>query len=534
MPTGEMDKKLTDTMNQPLEDVSGPNDSGEVDIPAPVVVAYAPASRSGASLLTVLTCWLRPATAAPSLTGIKLRRAWAIHILAAIVFFTGFLILADLDAWSRGGSYSAFGEIIHEFDRNAEEATLITVLTILGIEAGFAVLALIVLPWGAGDERLRSSWAHALRFTWLHTTHALPLLLVIGLVYLGIEGNRHSYYQTHSSPSFNFSPPASPTPPQNAAPNSQAWTDYQAAIVKHNEAVQEYWRNWRRDYQKWRRAQPFLVQHNEAMIGWLCIAGSAWILWALFRSVGVRRESTGSAGPPICEFCGYNLTGTAIEGRCPECGTPAIESLGPDVRPGPGWERGGGLRAGWRCAADAILRPTCFGHQIQLTTGPRRHRRLLWSLILPSVVIGAAATLICYVIVERHNPMEYEPEVVTIVAPMIGACSGAGMLMIAMLVAAVVGMLQTWLHKRNLLPAAAQMVSYLSPVFVAWGLFLAAWIALFCAAIRNDWFRDWLRAWGLGMDLSIFSILVLPQLVWLALCAVLTWKGTSAARYANR
>ena len=108
------------------------------------------------------------------------------------------------------------------------------------------------------------------------------------------------------------------------------------------------------------------------------------------------------------------------------------------------------------------------------------------------------------------------------------------MLMIAMLIAGVVGMIQTWQNKRNLLPAAAQMPSYLSALVLAWGLFMAVWCTLFCAAAHQEWFLDWVNTWGPPFVFVVFGILVGPQLVWLAICFVMVWKGTAAARYANK
>jgi len=515
------------------------NDPGDLQTAATPALDYAEAgyaARDRVPLLALLTCWLRPATHAPRLTGVKLRWAYLVHILAGLAFFFGVLLFVQIDAWMRGSHYNVFADLVRELEGDWEEATLITGFSVLGIEIGFLALALIVLPWGAADERLRSSWAHALRFTWLHTTHALVLLVVIGSAALVIDNARRSYYRRHpqSPPDYGVAYPQQPPRPSNAAPNSQAWKDYVAAQAQYMQKMQEYHRDWRRNYQKWRRTQPFIVQHHEDMLAWLCIAGSVWVLWALFRSVGARRTLTRVERPPTCEFCGYNLTGTAIEGRCPECGTPAFESLGPQVRPGTSWERGGGLIAWTRCHAAAVFRPRMLGHQIQVTTQPHRHRWLWWSLILPCFLAGAATTLISYMIIEQCNPMEQEPEIVTIVMPIIGACSGAGMLMIAMLLAGAIGMIQTWLHKRNLLPAAAQMAAYLSPLFLLCGLFLAAWSVVFVVGVEERWFRHLASRWRMDDDLLAFGFFVVPQLAWLALCFVLIWKGTSAARYANR
>lgn len=488
---------------------------------------HIPASR-------LLTCWLRPATNAPRLTHLKLRWAYLIHILAGLAFFVGLLAFVQIGISRASGRQNAIVELALEVGSHWQEAALVTSLTVAGIEAGFVFLALILLPWAAADERLRSSWAHALRFTWLHTTHALALLLVMGPIFVGLADIRRSYYRTHPPPRWDIQYPSYPTTPPNALPGSQAMKDYEAAVAQHQQAVQDLHNTWRSKYQSWRRTQPFLVQHGEAIIGWLYAAGSAWFLWALFRAAGTPRSLPIGERPPTCEFCGYNLTGTAIESRCPECGTPAIESLGSHVRAGTDWDRDGGLRGLWHSGMEAVFRPGRLGHQIQVTTQPRRFRSLCWALILPAGLIGAAAVPVCYALISHQNPLTHDIEVITIGLPLTAASSGVGMFLLAMLIASIVGMIQTWQNKRNLLPAAAQTASYLHPVFTAWGLFGAMWFALFSVVVQSSWFNNSMMTLGGTAVLLAFASLFAPHLAWLVISIVLTWKGTAAARYANK
>jgi hypothetical protein len=64
---------------------------------------------------------------------------------------------------------------------------------------------------------------------------------------------------------------------------------------------------------------------------------------------------------PLCEHCGYNLTMTPMESRCPECGTPAVESLSPTARGPTAWER-----------APYLSNVAAIGRQLRLlTTHPR-------------------------------------------------------------------------------------------------------------------------------------------------------------------
>jgi hypothetical protein len=55
----------------------------------------------------------------------------------------------------------------------------------------------------------------------------------------------------------------------------------------------------------------------------------------------------------ICESCGYDLSATLEEGRCPECGRPVGESL-PAHRGGTAWQRAPGLFS-WALTCKRVL-----------------------------------------------------------------------------------------------------------------------------------------------------------------------------------
>lgn len=431
------------------------------------------------ALPTLLTCWLRPATTAPKLESVKLRWAYLIHLLSAMAITLSILCMIEIYL----GQESVFEDIANEFARHAAETAFVTVMSLLGVELAFIGLAMVVLPWGAGDERLRSSWAHALRFTWLHTTHAVPLVLVIG------------------------------------------------ALTAHWNIK---WDNWWKERQEGGNYESFWVDHGAEILINLGIAASFWMLWALFRAVGARRAIPPIARPPTCESCGYNLSGTPLESRCPECGTPAVDSLGPDARAGTACERGGGWAARLRCSLDAVLRPQHLGRQIQVTTQSLRHCRCLCFPLLTAFVALAAAPPIGYIIVEGLNPLEHATAYITTLAPLAGAIATTLLLATAMLVAAVVGMIQTLMSRRNLLPAAIQMASHLGLLLAAWGLFAGGWFVLAVFGLKGGWFHVLARQYSVVEDLVAVVFLLVPQLIWPAVVFVLAWKGTAAARYANR
>ncbi len=127
--------------------------------------------------VTLATSGLMPARTATRTHHVSLKEAFVVHLVAAILA-VGLLVF--LVAW-HDVQTSTFTGVIGILDRVAENAGEIAdvvvqnakfvVLVFLGvslaIEAGFLALAFVVMPWGAGDEPLRSSYRHALRRTWL-------------------------------------------------------------------------------------------------------------------------------------------------------------------------------------------------------------------------------------------------------------------------------------------------------------------------------------------------------------------------------
>jgi hypothetical protein len=80
------------------------------------------------------------------------------------------------------------------------------------------------------------------------------------------------------------------------------------------------------------------LAQNLAVMCLMCIYGAITLTHA--AKVDYRRPKDMPKTPePLCELCGYNLSVSPMEGRCPECGRPVLESLGPDVRTPTLWER---------------------------------------------------------------------------------------------------------------------------------------------------------------------------------------------------
>jgi hypothetical protein len=455
------------------------------------------APRQRTRLLPLLAAWLRPATWAPIADRVPLRRAFLVHVLAGIGFSIGLLSIDPFSEWLRHDDYSLLHLLVEsilrfatKFESHPTAYLLINAGIVALTEASCVVVALLIMPWGATDEPLQASFARALRRVWLHTTQAVPLFVLGGVPITYME---HLRYMFHRS----------------------VWTQ-----------------GTHRAYETY----PWWVRNDEVIIGYIAVAVSLWFVWALFRAAGVTRKGSPVSRAPMCEYCGYNLTGTSMEGRCPECGVPASLSLGPDVRTGTVYDRAehGGISAMLECWLDAIFRPKTIGRQIQVTQTTREHRRCLTAALVPAFVMCTAGLLLVVRVLNRRSlDADVMIEVVSLM-PFANVCGPAGLFLLAMLIAAAVGTVFSIRDKRNLLAAAVQMQCYLGGFLLLWLVFGWAWGALSAMLDNEGVFRGLGRALRTGHESVAFMFWLLPLVAGVFLDAVLVWKGTSAARYANR
>lgn len=155
-------------------------------------------------LLPLLAPWLRPAAWAPRTDRISLRLAFLMHVLAGFGALVVCLLLERFEACLRRGNYDilrglakSLAQIVRVFESDTVEALLVTAATVAVIEISCVVVALMTMPWGAADEPLRTSFTHALRRVWLHTTQAVPLFVLGGAAVIIYEYKR---WQFHVSP----------------------------------------------------------------------------------------------------------------------------------------------------------------------------------------------------------------------------------------------------------------------------------------------------------------------------------------------
>jgi len=261
-----------------------------------------------------------------------------------------------------------------------------------------------------------------------------------------------------------------------------------------------------------------------------------WFTWALFRAVGARRGVAPIARPPTCETCGYNLVAAAADGRCPECGEPVADSLGPGVRAGTLWQRRhevGAWHAWWQCAQDITARPTRFGRQVQATTASTDHRRFLMFALVAVFVIGAAGANAAFS-VEDPDFVARDLDEALAIGVTFGSLSILLLMALVCTAAGAIGSVYALLEKRNLTAAATQMAAYLSGYLVLWAVIGAATASGAITLTTTRGFRNLAQSWNVDVDTLAF-------VVWLSLNAVfvihyyaLVWRATAAARYANR
>jgi len=491
-------------------------------------------------LLPLLAPWLRPVRWAPVVARTPLRSCFAIHLLGALAAFVTCMVMVDLESAASGMSWSPWADFGLFWMDHPGIAAVVTVICVCSIELCFLAAAFILTPWGAGDERLRSSYAHALRHTWLLSTQAVPLILLIGLMIVPISAAARSFEDRHPYPDFTFSTPP-PTFPAGAAPDSQAMKDFQAAQAEYLSQSRSYGTRWRQAMRDYERTQPFLVRNRPELIGWTCIVAGAWVLWSLLRAIGAPRELSPIIRPPTCEFCGYNLTGAAIDRECPECGIPAADSLGLDARPGTPIDlatKANRLSAWWECGIEAIRRPRRFGQLIQVNQSSRRYR---WSLavLLLLGILAAAPTYVASLRIQFMNVDEdlyffLGKEFLTVGMPAVSVSSAVCMAGAVLVAAAIVGWVMSWRTGRNLLPAAMQMQAHLCLFMIFWIPVGCAWTVLTFFLEATDVFRDLEPTLLIDWDVLEFLFWLAPVAAWLFLDVVLLWKGVSAARYANK
>ncbi len=447
--------------------------------------------------MVFFTAWLLPATTARRTQQVRLWQAFLIHLVALVFtfFFIAFLVVWGERPFEPADALINYVEgVIWFWGQIAREpgtAFVIMGFYILFLEGVFLLLAFMVSPWGAGDERLRVSYGHALRHCWLRTICICPAAFVIALVTVALEQAKSLWRD-------------------RVFPNSFDWDLY---------------------YQ----IQPWYVRYYEDIMVscvWLVLAG---LFWMLLRAVGAKRIIPAVERPPLCEFCGYNLTAARMEGRCPECGELVMDSLGPQTRTGTAWHRRqeiGFLRAWWRTGWQAILHPVQLGRQIPIHRDLHDHRLYLRFSSFVFFLLALLYLPLTVMIGYGYSDLHWIDSHVVFYYFALGAGGAALLIPCTLLAAALVGWRLRVTSKQNLLHPAVQVASYLSGYVLIWSIISSLTWALLMRG--DEIFSICQRI--VHIELEIFAIIawLMFNLLILVVYVRLLVRGTLAAQYANR
>ena len=454
--------------------------------------------------MTFLTAWILPATTARRTQHVSLVLAGLVHIIALIIAVGILLFVIACVNYPEPLTLSLIkkkfvwlvADVLERMPLQALPVLPRVLGSVVIVELVFVCLALLLAPWGARDEPMSASCRHALRRVWLQTAHLVQLVLIVSILAIVLVRAEQAWEQAD--------PPPSATP--------------------------ETWREW---YD----TKPWYIKNAGYEIVTAGVASAVWMLWTLLRAVGAQRKAVPIDRPPTCEACGYNLSGTAVDSVCPECGEAVTCSLGAGVRPGTDWERRAevGRWKAWRkCCADAVFHPKKFGGQIQMTSLNVAHRSFL-ACHLPLVFcLGGVGFIACVSLRQGVNLLSEFPVVALLAGAVIGCLSvitSVGLIHLAAFLAALQYRLE---GHRNLMAGSIQVACYLSGYLVFGVVLVTVTASAAITASEYGLFRGPARFLHVDSGGLAFLCWSLPNAIFLIVYFLLVFRGTSSIRYANR
>ena len=202
-------------------------------------------------------------------------------------------------------------------------------------------------------------------------------------------------------------------------------------------------------------------------------AASIWAWWMLLRAVTARPGITQPRLDPMCEYCGYNLSHTPVESRCPECGQPAVQSIG-HPRPPTSWEQRRGVRRVGAYVTNlfaAVFRPTRFFRAMPGWSGTATARTIaMLHIALASIASAPFIAALQYIEFNRTignvRFAFYSVESAVIHATWPPFWSFMGTFAFVGVTAAIAGVWVSIKHGRNLLVPVLKVFCYCSAIFV--------------------------------------------------------------------
>lgn len=493
--------------------------------------------------VALVTAWLFPATTTKRTRHASFKMIWFVHIIAVLATVATIFVLVTW--YESGGGFDAdtffhqMRGVLNRLTRDLAEAPVEFVLTAAGIvllmELAYAVLTAVVMPWGARDEPLRTSYHSALRSTLLSATHVLAIVLLFGTLLVASQRLKQEWMIRQGMIKAEHLP-TTPIPPSMSPDDlgySKALSAYQAEVKRNQQTLLVI----QRVYDLSKLPKPFYIEYREPLLFVIASAMALWFLWALLRGVGASREVIPIARPPMCELCGYNLMTIAMESRCPECGEAVLKSLGPDARPGTAWQNRPtiGTDSEWGVTATmAFENPNELGHQIRTIKPGIDHRRFL-ALHLPIVFGVGFLSFFAFALLSAPGAflMDQLPIFLLVMTIFGMACVG-GMVVFTLLAVLTIGTFESYRYKRNLLPAAMQIASYLATYLTIWSIFGGALgLGVFWAEDAY-FFRGLQDLTGVYHETLVVATWLVPNVACCLWFFLLMYRGTIGAAYANR
>ncbi len=493
-------------------------------------------------LLAVLLAVVRPAQTARRTAGAALWRVWLAFLMSLCLgTFVIVYLNAALDAPELTVSTVLTGiqEITSDMARalrsDPGQFVLAVLAGLVGLHVASALIAFVFMPVGARDEPLRKSFVHSLRQVWLSVARIAFIVFAIGTVGAYFDHVDRNWLQWHPSPTW----PLNPVPPNIADfPGdddgyAKATVVFGVAMAQHEVDIERY----EEEYRVWMRGKPWYLVDWEVLIVLASFTLGLTHLCMLMCSMTVRRLVPPIERPPTCEFCGYNLTMTPFDSRCPECGTAVAESLDEAVRPGPAWERRseiGFTSALWQSARQVFLTPTSFGRSLRVSSEAFSCQRFSAVWLLGILCLGAAATLVLAYWILGDDQVRDEIHIPIAISLITGTACAIGALLCSRLAAIVVGGVCAIQEKRNLLPVANQAACYLFGFLFVWAALGALLVLGVIKSVESGVLLAFAGHTPLSESTWVALLLITPNVAMGLTYVIMIARATKAARYANK
>ncbi len=458
-----------------------------------------------AALAAVFVIWLAPRRTLRHSQHVPLWAAWLAHLLVVLIAVgviavgVSFMDAASAPLGLNAGLAVLTGLVINDIHEGLPELwdqapqsrywMMIALVSLFWLELEFLAVAVALVSWSAQDEPLRQTCRHALLTTWLWTGAALPFLVLLFSVLVQLR----RYERV------------------------RAWTLSAAGL--HDLRYDGFW--W--DLRDW------LAANGEDVIAVVTVMLVAWLLFILLRAAATKRESPAHDRPPICESCGYNLSHTPTDSRCPECGVAVRESIEPGLRQPNAWEHAQGLpplSALIRCSLEATFRPGQFFRTMPTRQGLSRARTFL---VLQFILSLLVSPVLGFWMTTWGGEMQSDAIVPLTCVSLFFALLALWWLLTT---ASLVGIACRWIWKQNVMPGVLKVFCYTYAPFLALAISCGAmWGPLIGLAVAAD---RW--SWRIG-PVYAFHVIVVIGLAITVLCPLIylfvALRGVRQIRYAN-